>query len=163
MAIVLGASAKFDSPSPVFRERLNHAAYLYKKGIVNFILVTGGRTEHSEIAESYIGKEYLLNIGVDEDDIYCEIHSVNTLGNIYFSMTVMQSYGFRNALLVSDPLHMKRSMFLAEEMGLKVKPSPTQTSMYRSRSSKIKFLLSESFFFMASYLMKPFIEKYILE
>lgn len=41
-AIVLGAAAYPHAPSPVYKERLNHAIKLYNDGTVSYILLTGG-------------------------------------------------------------------------------------------------------------------------
>jgi uncharacterized SAM-binding protein YcdF (DUF218 family) len=159
VAIVLGASSKGNEPSPVFKERLNHALYLYVNGISGKILLTGGFGPYASESESYIAKLYLLSVGVPDSVIYSEELSQNTLANLVNAKKIMQKHRMRSALIVSDPLHMKRALKFAEALELNALPSPTKTSMYRSRSSKMKFLLSESFFFMASYIMKPFIEK----
>jgi uncharacterized SAM-binding protein YcdF (DUF218 family) len=155
VAIVLGASSQGSEPSPVFKERLNHALYLYTQGIAGKILLTGGYGSNASESESYIAKLYLLSAGVPDSVIYIEQVSQNTLENMVNAQKVMQKQRLHSALIVSDPLHMKRAMRFAENLELDALPSPTQTSMYRSKSSKIKFLISESFFLMASYLIKP--------
>ncbi len=60
---------------------------------------------------------------------------------------IMDSCGFKTALLVSDPLHMKRSMAIAKEMNLCVEPSPTKSTMYRSFVPKAESLLYETFYY----------------
>ncbi len=52
-AIVLGAAVWGEEPSPVFRERINHAINLYKNQDVNKIIFTGGVGESNEPAEFY--------------------------------------------------------------------------------------------------------------
>ena len=42
-AIVLGAAAYGNKPSPVFAERINHAVELHRSGTVKYLLFTGGR------------------------------------------------------------------------------------------------------------------------
>jgi len=42
VAIVLGAAASEASPSPVYRERLNHGIRLYQQGYVSKLILTGG-------------------------------------------------------------------------------------------------------------------------
>ncbi|HEV2765160.1 MAG TPA: YdcF family protein, partial [Pyrinomonadaceae bacterium] len=42
-AVVLGAAVWTRRPSPVFRERINHAVELYKRGRVRKLILTGGR------------------------------------------------------------------------------------------------------------------------
>ena len=59
----------------------------------------------------------------------------------------MDKEGFSSALIISDPIHMKRAILISKCNGIACYPSPTQTSMYRSTSSKLKFILYESFFY----------------
>jgi uncharacterized SAM-binding protein YcdF (DUF218 family) len=53
---------------------------------------------------------------------------------------------------VSDPLHMRRSMWLAEKIGMKALSSPTQTSRYQSFDRKASFLVREIYSY-ATYLL----------
>jgi vancomycin permeability regulator SanA len=41
-AVILGAAAWGNKPSPVYRERINEAITLYKKGLVRYLIFTGG-------------------------------------------------------------------------------------------------------------------------
>ena len=50
---------------------------------------------------------------------------------------------FEQVLIVSDPLHMRRSIWLAENIGLNAETSPTQTSRYQSYGTKASFLIRE--------------------
>lgn len=155
VAIVLGASSSGNALSPVFKERLNHAYYLYKQGVVDYILLTGGFLPDASESESHIAKLYLLSKGLPDSVIFMEQVSQNTLQNLVNAKKEMQKHQLNSALIVSDPLHMKRAMRFAESLEIEALSSPTQTSMFRSKSSRIKFLLSESLFLMVSYFMIP--------
>ena len=61
--------------------------------------------------------------------------------------SIMKAKGFENALIVSDPYHMKRSMGMADKIGIMAKPSPTQTSMYKSWTTKFPSLIYETFYY----------------
>ena len=52
------------------------------------------------------------------------------------------------AIIVSDPLHMKRAMLLEEEAGINAYSSPTPTSRYVSLRTKIPFLARETFYYI---------------
>lgn len=56
--------------------------------------------------------------------------------------------GYIKKIIVSDPLHMKRAMLLAEDTGIKAYSSPTPTTMYRSLKTKIPFLAREVFYYI---------------
>lgn len=147
VAIVLGAAANGGKLSPVFKERINHGILLYKKGIVNKIIFTGGFGEGQEQSESQTAKNYALANEIPENDIFIEEKSKYTTENLEQAKQIMDSLGFTNALLVSDPLHMKRGMKLASYYEIDCRPSPTRTTMYKSTKTKASQILYETFFF----------------
>jgi len=63
-AIVLGAGISHDKPSPVFRERINHAIYLYRQGKVEHLIFTGGLGEGETLAESEVARMYAIENAV---------------------------------------------------------------------------------------------------
>ena len=56
----------------------------------------------------------------------------------------MEENGYERAIVVSDPLHMRRAMLLAEDAGIEAFSSPTPTTMYRSLKTKIPFFVSRA-------------------
>ena len=57
-------------------------------------------------------------------------------------------HGFKDALIVSDPLHMKRAMRMAADYGITAYSSPTPTTRFVSLRSKLPFLAREVFFYI---------------
>lgn len=152
-AIVLGAAAYRDRPSPVFRERINHAIALYEAGTVDAIIFTGGVGWNDNLAESETARQYAIEAGVPEDDIYIETLSTDTYENLVQAQQIMVALGFDDALIVSDPLHMQRAMLIADDLGLDAYSSPTTTSRYESARAQLWFLFREVLFNM-SYAVK---------
>jgi len=148
-AIVLGAAAYRDRPSPVFRERINHAIALYQAGTVDAIIFTGGVGWNDNLAESETAREYAIEAGVPEDAIYIETVSGDTFENLEQAQLIMQNQGFTSALIVSDPLHMQRAMIIAGDLGLEAYSSPTTTSRYESARAQLWFLFREVLFNMS--------------
>ncbi len=146
VVIVLGAAAYDGGVSPVYRERLNHGIDLYRQGLVKKIIVTGGVAKGNKHSDAYTAKEYVLSQGISEEDILMEEASVITLENLENSKALMEQNGYRTAIVVSDPLHMKRAMLLAEDTGMEAYGSPTPTTMYRSLKTKLPFLARELFY-----------------
>ena len=58
--VVLGAAQYDGRPSPVFRARLNHAAYLYNEGFSETVVVTGGKQLGDRFTEGDAGRRYLV-------------------------------------------------------------------------------------------------------
>jgi len=147
VAIVLGAGTNEGKLSPVFCERINHSIYLYNKGAVEKIIITGGYGEGQKISDSEVGRNYAMTKGVLSTDVLGEKKSRYTIENLIESKLMMDSLGLKTALLVSDPLHMKRAINLAKNLDIDCKPSPTKTSMYRTKLPKLKSLIYETFYY----------------
>ena len=156
VAIVLGASVWEDGVSPVYRERINHAIALYEDGFVDYIILTGGFGEGSYKSDSQVAKEYALSQGVPEERILIEEKSTITEENLEFSKEVMEENDLETAIIVSDPLHMKRSMLMAKDYNITALSSPTTTSMYKSLKTKIPFLLREEIFYIGYCIVRNF-------
>lgn len=146
-AIVLGAAVWGNQPSPVFRERINHAIKLYKTGDVQSLIFTGGQGESNELAEAIVAKEYAQSMGIPESAILTETQSRTTKQNLYYSKQVAATHQLSRFLIVSDPLHMKRSVLMARSLGMDAYPSPTLTTRYRSLKSQFGFLVRETYFY----------------
>lgn len=148
VAIVLGTAVWGDKPSPVFRERINHGIRLYKSGYVKKIIFTGGKVNNNVFSESYVAKKYAEKHSVDTTDILIEEKSGITLENLKFAKELMIENHFQKALVVSDPLHMKRGMSMAKDMHISAYSSPTPSSRYKSSKAKFMFLVRETFFYI---------------
>ncbi len=59
-------------------------------------------------------------------------------------------------IIVSDPLHMKRAMLMAEDLGMTAYPSPTPTTRYRSWRTQFGFWARETFFYLVYGVERPF-------
>ena len=144
--IVLGAAVQGAAPSPVFAERIRHGISLYRAGYAEKLLFTGGigsRTQHSE---GKVGQAEAIRQAIPAANILYEEQSHTTLQNLTEAASVMQKNHLRTAIIVSDPLHMKRATMMAQKLGMRTVSSPTPTSKYRSLPKKLLFLVREIFF-----------------
>lgn len=155
-AIVLGASVYDNSPSPVFCERINHAVDLYNDGYVETIIMTGGVGEGNIRSEADIAREYAEQQGIPAESIYIEENSKITDENLRNAKAIMNEHDLDTALIVSDPLHMKRAMLYAHDHEMKAYSSPTPTSLYRSWKTKLPFLAREVFYYSVYRLVRLF-------
>ena len=153
-AVVLGASVWDDKPSPVFEERIKHSIILYKSGIVKNIIFTGGKGENKDYSESIVAKKYAMNNGVLSEHIFIEEKSKITEENIKYAMDIAANENFKSLIIVSDPLHMRRAMDMADEYGMIVYSSPTQSSKIVSFDKKADFLAREVFFYIGYKIIK---------
>ena len=144
VAVVLGAGTSHGKLSPVYEERVQHAIYLLQERKVKKILFTGGYGEGESLSDAEVAARYASNAGIHEDQILIEEESTITFFNLLNARSLMVQNGLKNALFVSDPYHMKRSMHMCEKIGIDALPSPTPTTMYRSRKTKFQFLVKEA-------------------
>ena len=77
-ALVLGAAAWDKRPSPIFRERINHAITLYQSHRVEKIVFTGGTPKKGYMTEAEVGRRYALKQGIPAHNILFENTSRNT-------------------------------------------------------------------------------------
>ena len=143
---MLGAAVYDAQPSPVFAERLNHAASLYRSGRVKLLVLTGGKGEGARLSESAVAKRYLQAKGVPANAMLTEERSHTTRQNLVEARRLLSGKPAASVLIVSDPLHMRRALAMAKDLGLPAQASPTPTSRYRSWRAKLPFLLRELYF-----------------
>lgn len=145
--IVLGAAVQGTTPSPVFEERIRHGIDLYHAGYAPKLLFTGGIGEGQKHSESSIGRSVAIQHAIPAADILIEDQSRTTQQNLAEAASVMQKHGLKSAIVVSDPLHMKRAMMMADGLDIAAVSSPTPTTRYRSLRTKLGFLVRELYFF----------------
>ena len=155
-AVVLGAAVWGAEVSPVFRERINHGIDLHRGGRVRKLIFTGGRGNSGEPTESSAARRYALERGVPAGDILIEEKSRITYENILYAKEVADAHGLRKVLIVSDPLHMKRAVSMARDVGLAAEPSPTPTTRYRGLGSQAGMLARETYYYIGYLLSRPF-------
>ena len=68
----------------------------------------------------------------------------------------MDAFSMDTAIIVSDPLHMKRAMLMAKDYGIEACSSPTPTTMYKSAKTQIPFLAREVFFYIGYSIVRVF-------
>ncbi len=151
-AIVLGAQVNGSQPSPVFRARIDHGIALYQAGIVRHLIFTGGVGDLAQVAESVAAREIALSNGIPNLAILIETVSHTTLENLTTSKQIMRDRGLTTAIIVSDPLHLRRSIDMAQRIGLVATPSATPFTRYVSISSQLPFLLREIYFTIHHWL-----------
>lgn len=142
-ALVLGAAAAGDEPTPVFAARIDHAVSLWRQGRVSGIVFTGGTGGGDLLSEADVARRYALAAGVPGNVILTETESRTTRQNLAFARPMV---GVSTILLVSHRLHLTRAMAMAEELGLRASPSAARGSAYRTWRTKLPFALRELYF-----------------
>jgi len=125
--IVLGAAEYCGRPSPVLEARLNHALFLYLKGLAPHILTTGGAGGDPDYTEGEVGRAYLSRRGVPSEAILVEPEGSTTARSTAAGAEIMRRMNMRSCIVVSDGYHIYRVKKLLETRGFQVYGSPRPT------------------------------------
>lgn len=143
--VVLGAAQYDGEPSPIFKARLDQAAYLYREGFSTTVVVTGGKQEGDRFTEAEAGADYLVSQGVPSEAFLLENQGSTTLESLREVRELADEHGIESVLLVSDPMHSERIKRIARDLGFSdVYSSPASyISLNRSRATKARELARE--------------------
>ena len=135
VAVVLGGGTRdLLSPRPTAEigeagDRVLYAARLYREGVVERLLLTGGVLDGFEPAEATSGAEQmaalLRQMGVPDEALWLERRSRNTYENAVFSRELLQQEGIDHVLLITSATHMPRAVAIFERLDVAVTPMPT--------------------------------------
>lgn len=118
-AVVLGAAQYNGEPSPVLMARLDQAAQLYEDDQVTLVVVTGGRQPTDVTTEAKTGYDYLREqTGIPDEQLRLEVQGGSTYESLAATARFLRKEDVRRVVLVTDRYHAKRSLLIAEEVGL---------------------------------------------
>ena len=115
-ALVLGAFVEPDGrPSGMLEDRIRAAAQLYKDGRVDKVLASGdhGRPNYDEVNTM---RRELVRLGVPDRVIFTDHAGFATLDSVVRARKV---FDVKSAIIVTQPFHMARALWLAHQSGLK--------------------------------------------
>jgi len=151
-AIVLGAAVFGTRPSPVLRERTNHAIELYQAGYVDTIIFTGGLGRTASITEAEAAAAYAQSMGVPTEAILLETTSTTTRENLRNARIIAAENDLQSFLIVSTPFHMKRAISIADDLSMEAYTSPTRTIQWINAYTKSRAFAQE----VVSYIVYLF-------
>ncbi|GBG57196.1 hypothetical protein SPFL3102_00116 [Sporomusaceae bacterium FL31] len=116
--IVLGAKLIGNEPSTMLRLRLDETLRLYVNGYAPTIIVSGGQGADEDYTEAKVMHDYLVAHGIPAQAILLEEKSSNTYQNLMNSQRIMKEHGLNQAIIVSNASHIRRSLVLAQNLGI---------------------------------------------
>lgn len=108
IAIVFGAGVVNKNPSAIFEDRLMVAKNLYDRNIVSKILISGDNSKVN-YNEPLIGKNFLLEKNIDDDDIILDFAGFRTYDSCLRSNKI---WDVKKAYLVTQSFHLSRALFI---------------------------------------------------
>lgn len=115
VAIILGARVYSNGMvSPVLEDRLLMGIELYRTGKVKKILLTGdhGQAEYDEVN---IMREFVLQHGVPEEDVFMDHAGFSTYDSMYRARDI---FTVKEAVIVTQNFHLTRALYIARKLGI---------------------------------------------
>lgn len=110
-------------------DRVLQAIELYKAGKIDKLLLSGGAGNliFRDMLEADLIKDFLLQIGIDENDILLDTLSDNTYQNAVYCTRILKENGLDKdkILLITSAVHMRRSVGCFRRQGVEVIPYST--------------------------------------
>jgi uncharacterized SAM-binding protein YcdF (DUF218 family) len=122
--VVLGAAEYRGRPSPVLERRLNHALFLYRQGLANRILTTGGKGGDPQFTEGEVARAYLSKHDIPSEAILVESEGESTVYSTAAAAEIMRRMNLKSCIVVSDGYHIYRVKKMLESDGMSVYGSP---------------------------------------
>ncbi len=148
--LVLGAKVHPDgTPSQYLQDRLDYGYAVYEAGLAPKIIVSGdhGAKEYNEVRAM---KNYLLEKGVPEEDIFMDHAGFDTYDSMYRAREI---FGARSLIISTQEYHIHRSLYIARRLGLEAQGYPAPNiasgltySQIRESLAKVKAVLDVELF-----------------
>ena len=130
--IVLGGYSSFNKKTKNINfnasgDRLISAIELYNIGKINKIIISGGNGElfNDSMNEAEWSKDFLIRMGVKNNDILLESESRNTMENAQNTSKLINVNFSKKLLLITSAVHMKRALYCFRKNNLNVESYPT--------------------------------------
>ncbi|MCZ6465806.1 MAG: YdcF family protein [Alphaproteobacteria bacterium] len=110
--VILGAGL-----GPALRRRVAHGTRLFHEGKAGHLIVTGGAIGPLP-TEAAAMRALAIEHGVPEERIILEDKATHTVENALYTARIMDDRDWARALVVSDPFHLPRALFLFRRLGI---------------------------------------------
>ena len=134
--LVLGAGLRNGKPSPVLKDRLDMAYKLYEDGYSEKIIVSGdhGKKYYDEVN---VMKNYLLDKGIDSNNIFMDHAGFSTYDSVYRAKEIFLA---NKIIIVTQQFHLYRSLYIAKQLKL---DAVGVSATLRDYSGSVKFEIRE--------------------
>jgi SanA protein len=115
VAIVFGAGlTRSGEPTPALYDRVATAAVLYRRGLVNKLLLTGDN-RFVNYNEPEAMRRTAVQLGVPDEDLVLDYAGRRTYDSCYRAREI---FGVQRAILVTQAFHLDRALYLCDAFGL---------------------------------------------
>ncbi len=117
VALILGARVFDDGRlSTMMQDRADSGLELYKAGKVQKLIMSGdnGTTTYDEVNTV---KDYLLEKGVREEDLFLDHAGFDTYDSLYRARDI---FGVKSLVVVTQKFHLPRAVYIGRSLGMEV-------------------------------------------
>jgi uncharacterized SAM-binding protein YcdF (DUF218 family) len=110
---------------PSLERRAEHAAALYKQGLADHIICSGGVGDNPP-AEARVACGRVIDLGVPIAAIFYEEQAHSTEENAAYTAAIMREHGWTSVIIDTDGFHLLRATLMFQRAGVIAFPSPAQ-------------------------------------
>jgi len=142
-AVVMGAAQYDGRPSDALEARLQEALRIYKEGLAQKIITVGASAPGDRFTEARAGRKWLIENGVPRNRTIEIPEGTNTINSTEAYVSYFKKNNVKDVIIVTDPYHCKRSMYIAKDQGIKATCSPVQSGPYSLNNASMQYLWRE--------------------
>lgn len=142
-AVVMGAAQYDGRPSDALEARLQEALRLYKAGLVKRIVTVGAGAPGDRFTEARAGRRWLIENGLPKSSAIEIPVGRNTIDSTVGYVDYFKKNNIREIIIVTDPYHCKRTIYIADDKGLNSTCSPVKSGPYSLKNSSLHYLWRE--------------------
>ncbi|MBZ0108277.1 MAG: YdcF family protein [Candidatus Scalindua rubra] len=124
-------------------QRMLRAYRLYKQGLADKIIICGGVVIKGMPSFAETIKDFLVEIGINEECLITENRSLNTYEDIKYAKPILRELNIKNSLLVTSSYHMYRSLAICKKLDVSVYAAPVpcyEKNLYNA-TQRFRFIL----------------------
>ncbi len=126
--IVLGSAVwPNEQPSPSLRARTQRAIELYHQRYASDLILSGGLGRYPP-EEAEVMRRLAVQAGIPAEALVLDRESRSTRESLLHASELMRARGWQTAIIVSDPFHLERSLWMAADIGIAAYGSPALDS-----------------------------------
>ena len=142
--VVLGAAQLNGRPGEVLEARLQEAKRIYELGLAPYIITVGAGAPGDRTTEAASGKYWLTTNGVKARNVTSLEVGRDTWVSTENYVKFMKVKDWQDVIIVTDPFHCRRSMTMANDLGVVATCSPVKTGPNSLENSGKRYLVRET-------------------
>lgn len=153
IVVLGGGTAPDNSAGDSSLRRVVHALRLYRRGLAPLVVLSGGdASRKGRLGEAQAMAAVAVELGFPADVLVLETESMRTAEHAAYLAELLRRRGIRRILLVTTPVHSRRSVLVFQRRGFEVLPAPTDGGQHLAESALGRLFLTHQVAYEAAAL-----------